>query len=715
MQRSAFSLSILAGLLLSLAACTSPGGPDAKDSSQLPSPPVAKIDPTELEEHGDVRVDNYYWLRERENPEVIAYLEAENAYTEAVMKPTEPLQERLYEEITARIAKDDASVPYQLGGYWYYDRVEEGGEYPIYCRKKGSMDGEEEVLLDVNALAEGHEFFAVRGVNVSPDHRLLSFAFDNVGRRFYTLKFKDLESGEMLSDEIPQVTANAVWANDNATVFYSKQDPQTLRWDKIYRHTLGSDASDDTLVFEETDETFSAYIYKTKSDRYIAIASSQTLSSEIRFLDADRPQDDFAVFLPRQRHHEYQIDHFADHFYIRTNDGAKNFRLMKTPVDAIDRDRWVEVIPHREDTYFVGIEVFRDHLVVAERSRGLLQVQIRPWDGRAPHYLEFDDPAYLAYPTDNPEIDSSVLRFTYTSMTTPGTTYDYDMESRQKTLLKQQPVLGDFDSANYVSERLFAKARDGKEIPISIVYRKGFEKNGKAPLLLYAYGSYGASLDATFRSDRLSLLDRGFAYAIAHIRGGQEMGREWYEDGKLLRKMNTFTDFIDAGEFLVAEGYTQPEKLFARGGSAGGLLMGVVTNLRPDLFHGIVSHVPFVDVITTMLDADIPLTSGEWDEWGDPRKKEYYDYMLAYSPYDQIEAKDYPNLLVTTGLHDSQVQYWEPAKYVAKLRAMKTDDNRLLLETNMEAGHGGASGRFKRHKQTALVYAFMFDLLGIEG
>lgn len=700
--------------LLPLAACTSPGGPGGETPGDVVAPPVAKIEPTELEQHGHVRVDNYYWLRERDNPEVIAYLEAENAYTEAAMQSTEVLQENLYQEITGRIAQDDTSVPYRLDDYWYYDRVEEGGEYPIYCRKKGSLDGPEEVLLDVNELAEGHDYFAVRGVQVSPDHQRLAFASDSVGRRIYTLRFKDLISGEMLTDSIPGITGNVVWANDNKTLFYGKQDLQTLRWDRVYRHVLGTDASTDPLIYEELDETFNVFVFKTKSERFIGIASFQTLSNEYRFIEADQPLGEFAVFLPRQRNHEYQVDHFGDHFYIRTNDQAKNFRLMKTPVGDTAQEHWTEVIAHRDDVFLEGIEIFRQHLVVAERQKGLLQIQIRPWDGSPQHYLEFDDPAYVAFPTDNLEIDSQVLRFTYSSMTTPRSTYDYTMDSRQKTLLKQQPVLGEFDSTDYVSERIFATSRDGKEIPISIVYRRGFEKDSDSPLLLYAYGSYGASMDASFQSDRLSLLDRGFAYAIAHIRGGQEMGRDWYEDGKLLRKMNTFNDFIDAGDFLVAEGYTQPAKLFAQGGSAGGLLMGAVTNLRPDLFHGVISHVPFVDVITTMLDAEIPLTSGEWDEWGDPRKKEYYDYMLSYSPYDQLEAKDYPHLLVTTGLHDSQVQYWEPAKYVAKLRTLKTDAHRLLLKTNMEAGHGGASGRFKRHKQTALVYAFMFDLLGIE-
>ena len=712
LNSSSFLVLLGIAILAVLTACTSPGGPGTSGTDL--TPPVAKIQPKELVEHGHTRVDDYYWLRERENPEVIAYLEAENAYTDAVMQSTETLQASLYEEITGRIAQDDSSVPYRLDDYWYYDRVEEGGEYRIYCRKQGSMEAEEEVLLDINALAEGHEYYAARGLRVSPDHRLMAFSTDTQGRRIYTMQFKDLESGELLPDQLENVTSNVVWANDNKTVFYTRQDPETLRWFQVLRHVLGTDAADDEVVYEESDETFSVGVGKTKSERYIVIGSSQTLSSEYRYLDADDPQGSFRVFLPRERGHEYRMDHFEDHFYIRTNDEAKNFRLMKTPISDTSKESWTEVLPHSEDAYFVGFEVFRDHLVTASREEGLLQLDIRRWDGASEHRLAFDEPAYLAFPTDNPEIDSQVMRFVYSSMTTPFTTYDYDMESREKTQLKQQPVLGDFDPANYVTDRLYATARDGKQVPISIVYHKDFQQDGSQPLLLYGYGSYGASLDAGFRAERLSLLDRGFAYAIAHIRGGQELGREWYEDGKLLNKMNTFTDFIDAADYLVAEGYTQPAKLFAQGGSAGGLLMGAITNLRPDLFHGIMSHVPFVDVVTTMLDEDIPLTSGEWDEWGDPRQKEYYDYMLSYSPYDNIEAKDYPHLLVTTGLHDSQVQYWEPAKYVAKLRAMKTDDNRLLLETNMDAGHSGATGRFKRHKQTALVYAFMFDLLGIE-
>lgn len=677
-------------------------------------PPVAVSKPHQLEAHGHVRSDEYYWLRERESPEVIAHLEAENAYTEAVMEHTEALQDKLYNEIVGRIAKDDTTVPYKERDHFYYSRVEEGGEYRIYCRREGSMDAEEQVILDGNALAEGHEFFALGGLDVSSGQNILVYAVDTVGRRFYTLNFKDLETGETLPDTIPDVTGNVAWAEDGKTLFYGKQHPETLRSYRIYRHVLGTDSADDELVYEETDETFSSYVYKTKSKRYLVIASQQTLSTEARILPADRPNGEFVVFEPRKRDHEYGIDHFDDSFYIATNHEAKNFRLMKTPVGATSMANWTEVIPHREDVLLSGFEIFRDHLVVRERKDGLVQIQIRPWAGGEAHYLDFGEPAYVAYFSDNPDFDTKTVRYLYSSMTTPWSTFDYDMETREKTLRKQDPVLGGYEAGDYVTERLWAPARDGVEVPVSLVYKKGLAKDGSNPLLLYGYGSYGATIDPTFNSARLSLLDRGFVYAIAHIRGGQALGRDWYESGKLLTKMNTFTDFIDAGEHLVTEGYAKPERMYAMGGSAGGLLMGAVVNLRPDLFDGVVSHVPFVDVVTTMLDDDIPLTTGEYDEWGDPNEKTYYDYMLSYSPYDQLEAKDYPHMLITTGLHDSQVQYWEPAKYVARVRALKTDDNRVLLKTNMDAGHGGATGRFKRHRETALDYAFLLDLAGID-
>ena len=676
-------------------------------------PPAAAIQPVELEKHGDIRIDDYYWLRERENPEVIEYLEAENAYTKAVLAHTEELQEALFEEIKGRIKEDDSSVPYFDNGYYYYTRFEEGGAYPIYCRKKGSLDAEEEILLNANEMAEGHEYYNAGGRAVSPQNDIYAFAEDVAGRRIYTLKFKNLVTGEMLDDEIPEVTSNVTWANDNKTVFYTKQDLETLRWSQIYRHEIGTDPSDDVLVYEESDDTFSNFVYKTKSKKYIIIGSSQTLSSEYWFLDADNPTGTFQVVQPRERGLEYDIDHFGDDFYIRTNLDAKNFRLVRTPVTASTKENWVEVIGHRDDVFLSYIDIFRDYLVVAERNQGLMELRIRPWDGSEEHYIDFGEPAYLAYTSINPDFDTPLLRYGYTSMTTPRSTFDYNMETREKTLLKQQEVLGTFDSSNYTTERIYAEARDGVKVPVSLVYHNNTKLDGTAPLMLYAYGSYGASMDATFSSSRLSLLDRGFVYAIAHIRGGQELGRAWYEDGKLLNKKNTFTDFIDCAEYLIAEEYADPDRVFAQGGSAGGLLMGAVINMRPDLWRGVIAHVPWVDVITTMLDDSIPLTTSEYDEWGNPNDKEYYDYMLSYSPYDNVEAKDYPNMLVTTGLEDSQVQYWEPAKWVAKLRANKTDNNRLMLKTNMNAGHGGASGRYEAYREIALDYAFLLDLAGV--
>ena len=684
----------------------------ARTRQALADPPVAKIVPTELEKHGDVRTDNYYWLKEREDPEVIAYLEAENEYTKAMMAHTEDFQDELYEEIVARIKEDDSTVPYKKQDYYYYRRYEEGGEYPIYCRRKGSLESEEQIMLNVNELAAGHEFFNARGLRVSSGQDVLAYATDSVGRRKYTLRFRDLTTGEDLADSIPDITGNHAWANDNKTLFYTRQDPKTLRWFQIYRHVLGTDPGKDVLVYEEPDEEFNSFVYKTKSERFVILGSEQTLSSEYRFLEADDPDGEFKVILPREEKHEYGVDHFGGDFYIRTNWEAKNFRLMKTPVAATGKESWQEVIPHRDDVYLSNIEIFRDHLAVSERKGGLIQMRVMPWDGGEEHYLDFGEPVYLAYFSDNPDFDTTVLRYAYTSLTTPNSIFDYDMVTREKTLMKEEEVLGGFDKADYETERLHAPAADGTMIPISIVYRKGFAKDGSQPLLLYGYGSYGASMDASFRSYRLSLLDRGFAFAMAHIRGGQELGRDWYENGKLMKKKNTFTDFIDCGRYLVDQNYTSPDRLFAEGGSAGGLLMGAITNMAPELFHGVVSHVPFVDVITTMLDPDIPLTTSEYDEWGDPNEKEAYEYILSYSPYDNIEAKEYPNQLVTTGLHDSQVQYWEPAKWVARMRALKTDDNLILLKTIMEAGHGGASGRFKRHKETALTYAFLLDLTG---
>ena len=677
--------------------------------------PIARIVPKTLSAHGSRRVDNYYWLRERENAEVIAYLEAENNYLNAVMAHTREFQEELFQEIKGRIKKDDSSVPYLKNGYYYYSRFVSGGEYALHCRRAGSLEADEQILLDGNKLAEGHDYFALRALAVSSGRDILAFATDTVGRRIYTIRFRNLDTGEFLAEEIPEVTGNLAWANDNKTLFYAKQDPQTLRSYQIWRHALGTDAAQDTLIYQEDDDTFNAYVWKTKSEKYLMIGSFHTLSSELRFLEADDPTAEFRVFLEREAKHEYSVDHFGDDFFVNTNWKAKNFRLMKTPVDKTAKRHWRDVIAHRDDVLLENFEIFRDYLVVAERKGGLVQLRVRPWSGEGEHYLDFGEPAYAAYIGSNPNFDTSVLRYGYSSMTTPNSVYDYDMQTRERELKKQDEVLGEFDSADYVTERLHATARDGVQVPISLVYHKDqFAKNGKSPILLYGYGSYGASIDATFSADRLSLVDRGFVFAIAHIRGSEALGRQWYEDGKLLKKKNTFTDFIDCAEYLIADKYADPDRVFAYGGSAGGLLMGAVANMRPELWRGIVAAVPFVDVITTMLDESIPLTTGEYDEWGNPNEKEYYDYMLSYSPYDNVEAKHYPNLLVTTGLHDSQVQYWEPAKWVAKLRALRTDDNRLLLHTTMDAGHGGKSGRFRRYRETALVYSFLLDLAGVE-
>jgi oligopeptidase B len=550
---------------------------------------------------------------------------------------------------------------------------------------------------------------------VSSGQDILAYAMDTQGRRIYSINFKHLATGEILSDVIPSVTGNMEWGNDNRTLLYARQDPETLRAFQIYRHVLGQDPAQDELVFEESDETFSVFVAKSKSKRFLMIGLHQTVSSEYWFLNADTPGGTFEVFHSRERGHEYDVDHLGEHFFIRTNDQAKNFRLMKAAVNAIEKKQWQEVIPHRNEVFFEGFELFREYLVVEERKHGLIHLRILPNAGGQEHELDFGEPAYLAALGDNHEIDTPYLRFGYTSMTTPMTIYDYHMATREKIFLKQEEVLGDFQISHYQTERLLAPAPDGTRIPISLVYRKGFSKNGSHPLLLYGYGSYGASMDASFSSARLSLLDRGFVYALAHIRGGEELGRQWYESGKLLQKKNTFTDFIACAEFLVQQGYANSRKLFAMGGSAGGLLMGAVMNMRPDLFHGIVAQVPFVDVVTTMLDPNIPLTTGEYDEWGDPNRHDAYDYMLSYSPYDNVKATAYPHLLVTAGLHDSQVQYWEPVKWVAKLRALKNDDHRLLLKTNMEAGHGGASGRFKRFEETAMIYAFLLDLAGVAG
>ena len=683
--------------------------------------PVAKICPRELVAHGDIRIDNYYWLNERENPEVIEYLEQENMYQEMMMKDTEPLQKRLYDEILGRIKQDDVSYPVKRNGYYYYSRYEEGREYPVYCRRKDDMKNPEQILLDGNKLAEGHHYFDIGAYSISPDNRLLAYSVDTVSRRQYDIYVKrisdcDISSSDdvMLPEVIRNTTGNMVWANDNETIFYSVKD-ESLRSCKIMRHKLNDDPANDELVYFEEDDAYSCFVGKSKSKKYIMIVSESTLSSEVRFLDADNPCGEFKIFQKRQHDLLYGIGHYGDDFYILTNaDGAKNFKVMKTPVGNTGKENWVELLPHRDDVLVEDFDLFADYLVVEEREEGLVKIRIMSWDFKTDYYIDFGEPAYTAYSLGNPDFETTLLRYSYNSMTTPSSLYEFDMRERKSVLLKRQEIIGGYTPSCYVTERHWVSSHDGVMIPVSLVYKKGMRLDGGNPLVLYGYGSYGSSMDAYFSSARLSLLDRGFVWAIAHVRGGEEMGRQWYEDGKLLKKKNTFIDFICCGKYLVKEGFTNYDKMFAIGGSAGGLLVGAVANMVPEMWRGIIAQVPFVDVVTTMLDESIPLTTGEYDEWGNPNEKEYYDYMKSYSPYDNVERKDYPAMLVTTGLHDSQVQYWEPAKWVAKLREMKTDDNPLYLKTNMDFGHGGASGRFEGIKEIALEYAFILSQLGIK-
>ncbi|MDD2196304.1 MAG: S9 family peptidase [Bacteroidales bacterium] len=704
MNRKLFTSLAMAGLFaLLVSSCTT-----------KTKPPVATKDPHQMVMHGDTRIDPYYWMNERDTEEVLAFLNAENDYTEAVMKSTEKLQDKLFEEIKGRIKEQDESVPYFENGYYYYTRFDEGKEYPIYCRKLSSLNADEEVMLDVNELAKNHSYFSAVGLSVSPNNQILSYGVDTVSRRQYTIYFKDLSTGEMLDSKILNTSGSVAWANDNKTIFYSVKD-EMLRPDKIFRHSLDNKgAGKDELVYEENDETFYSFVYNSKSKKYIFFGSASTLSTEFSYLDADNPYGKIKVIQPRERGLEYMLTHYGDKFYIVTNLDAENFRLMETSVNRTDKSNWMEVIPHRKDVLLSGIEIFGNYLVVDERKDALNQLRIINQSTKEEHYLDFGEEVYSVWISVNPEYDTELLRYGYASLTTPSSTYDYNMSTRSKELLKQTEVLGGFLSDNYESKRLWVTARDGVKVPMSIVYRKGTEFSGNNPTLIYAYGSYGASMDPYFSSARLSLLDRGFVYVLAHIRGGQELGRQWYDNGKLLNKMNTFTDFIDCSQFLIDENITSPDKLFAMGGSAGGLLVGAVANMGPSLYKGIIAQVPFVDVVTTMLDTSIPLTTGEYDEWGNPNIPEYYFYMKSYSPYDQVSAQAYPNMLVTTGYHDSQVQYFEPAKWVAKLREMKTDDNLLLLKTDMEAGHGGASGRFKALHEVAFEYAFMLKLLDIK-
>ncbi len=676
--------------------------------------PIAKKIPHKLEKHGDIRIDPYYWLNDRENQEVVEYLEAENDFYNKSTEHTKEFQKKLFDEMKGRIKEDDESVPYKQNGYWYITRYELGKEYPIYSRKKETLDAKEEIMFDGNEMARDHEYFSIGGIAISPDNKLAAFGVDTVSRRQYTIQIKNLETGEILTDKIENTTGGSVWANDNKTLFYTQKDPITLRSDKIYKHKLGVQASNDELVFHEQDETFGTYVYKSKSKKYIIVGSYSTLTSEYQTLLSDFPDGDLKMFSSRKRGLEYGISHYGDHWYVLTNkDSATNFKLMKVNEDHTSSENWKEFIPHRDDVLLEDIDIFKDYYVVSERENGLNKIKIVRWNGDESYYLPFDSETYTAGVSRNPDFDTDILRYAYNSMVTPNSVIDFDMGTREKTVKKEQEVLGgNFDKENYVEKRLWATARDGEKIPMSFVYHKNTELNSNTPILQYAYGSYGHTIDPYFSTVRLSLLDRGFVYAIAHIRGGEYLGRKWYEEGKLLKKMNTFTDFIDCSKFLIAEGYTGAGHLYAMGGSAGGLLMGAINNMAPEIYNGIIAAVPFVDVVTTMLDESIPLTTGEYDEWGNPNEKEYYQYMKSYSPYDQVKIQAYPNILVTTGFHDSQVQYFEPAKWVAKLREMKTDNKLLLFDINMDAGHGGASGRFEALKEVAKEYAFLLDLEG---
>jgi oligopeptidase B len=680
--------------------------------------PIANKQAKEITTHNHTRIDNYYWLNEKENPETIAYLEAENAYTEAMMQDTKVLQEQLFEEMKGRIQEDDFSVPYLLGNYWYYSRYYTGMEYPLFCRiaEKPSNFGDsktfqnEHIFLNVNELAKEYSYFSVNSLAISPKENLLAYAEDTVSRRIYTIRLKNLVSNQNLTDTIIETSGTVLWA-DEQTIIYVKKDVESLRDYQVFRHKIGTEQAEDELLFEETDDTFYVDLSLAKSKKYIFVHSISTLTDEVQFLDLTNPNGKLQIIEPRTRNLKYSVEHWGNDFIIRNNENAENFKIAKTPITKPQKENWTEIIAHDANVFIENFDVFEEFLVIEKRENGLIKFQIYSWkDFGKPYEVEFDENTYLAYLDINNELHSTELRFVYTSLTTPSSVFMYNMQNKQKTLLKQQTVLGNFDKNNYQSDRIWATATDGTKIPISLVYHKNTVLDGTAPLLQYGYGSYGITIDATFSSARLSLLDRGFVYAIAHIRGGQELGRQWYENGKLLQKMNTFTDFIAVSEHLISQKYTNKNRLFAYGGSAGGLLMGAIINLRADLYMGIIAAVPFVDCVTTMLDDTIPLTTFEYDEWGNPNEKTYYDYMLSYSPYDNVVAKDYPNILITTGLHDSQVQYFEPAKWTAKLRAYKTDNNLLLLHTDMSAGHGGASGRFKRLYDIALEYAFMLKL-----
>ena len=712
------SIACIFGLALSLSACSDNTNNENQDAmaSEI-TQPIAKKIPYKMELHDDVRIDDYYWMRddERKDGSILAHLEAENEYLKAKMAHTENFQEKLYNEIVGRIKKDDSSVPIKRDGYWYQAQFDGESEYPIHVRWKDETE-EQDILIDENKMAEGQSYFSLGSYSVSPDNKVLAYSTDLVSRRMYTIEFKSLSGDNIFSDTLIETQGSAVWANDNTYVFYIRKDPQTLLGQEVYRHKLGTDQDEDELVYREDDDTFYTSLSKSRDGSVIMVHHSSTTKSGVSILDANAPMGSFAPFLPIEDNHEYAVEKLGDDYYIYTNWNATNFRIMKVSADKMsDKKAWTDVIAHRDDVYLQDLTAFTDKLVIKEKENGETRLRVFTLSSEESMTLGFDDPVFSASIASNPEVNSDTVRIAYSSMTTPPSVYDFNLKTGERKLLKQDEVLGEFSPLNYQSERIFIEARDSKKIPISIVYRKDmFNKDGSNPLFQYAYGSYGSTIEPSFSGPRLSLLDRGVVYAIAHVRGSQMMGRPWYEDGKLFNKKNSFYDFIDATKGLTTEKYGHPNKVYAMGGSAGGLLMGGVLNMAPELYLGVGAHVPFVDVVTTMLDESIPLTTGEWDEWGNPAQKDYYEYMLSYSPYDQVERKDYPNILVTTGLWDSQVQYFEPMKWVAKLRDYKTDDNLLVFETDMEAGHGGASGRFKRYKQTALEYAFYFDLLGIK-
>ncbi|PTP27599.1 oligopeptidase B [Vibrio splendidus] len=716
-----FALTTLAVSVALVAGCSNQGITTMNHYSpsqlvaQQTQAPVAKKVPHAMTIHGDTRIDDYYWMRddERQDPEILKQLEQENQYADTVLKHTEAAQKQLFEEIKGRIAKDDNSVPVRKGSYFYSNEVTGDNEYPVHLRAKDFAGADKQIILDVNALAKEHEFFSVGGLTISPNENLLAYGEDTLSRRIYTIKIKDLTTGEYLKDEIEGASSAVAWQNDNQAFYYIKKDPQTLLGYQVLRHVLGTSQTSDELIYEETDSAYYTSLSKSKDGEQVYIWHSSTETSGVSIIDANNPNAKAEPFYPREAGIEYSIAKLDDWYYIDTNYQAVNFRLMKVnTADMHDRSKWVDVIPADDNTQLVDFELFDDHLVYEQRANGLSTVKVRQLSTGNEFPLEFNDTAFAAYLTSNYELDNSKVRVYYSSLTTPGTYYDFDLSTGESELMKQTPVLGDFEADNYQSERIMVTARDGKQVPVSLVYRKDlFKKDGTNPIYQYGYGSYGHTIEPTFGSARLSLLDRGFVYAIAHIRGSEMLGRPWYEDGKKLTKQNTFNDFIDVTKGLVEEGYGAKDKVFAVGGSAGGLLMGAIINQAPELYRGIGAHVPFVDVVTTMLDESIPLTTNEYDEWGNPNDKTYYDYMLGYSPYDNVKVQSYPNMLVTTGLHDSQVQYFEPMKWVAKLREMKTDNNVLLFKTDMEAGHGGASGRFKRLKEDALEYAFFLDLL----